>query len=479
MNGFRTARALVVDDVPKHAIAVLQALGALGMGAVYYDGEFERQYDVKLGGIRLLLLDMVLENRGATEGDEKNVVSILMGALQQVMAPSPGFVVIICWTRHKNIHELISAAFKDCFPCIHLIEVILLEKKDYIDLDSGQLLDMAKFSALIESVKLVIEKSEPAGLLSGWEQLVHNAATTTTGAIYNEAQSFANSTGKTWHEGAYAVCAALAIAERGSRVAQEESFFVVKGLTDALGPLLLDRIEHYGPGEISITDLVKDKLLNTAKAEATLSKSNESLLLPAQRASLNSSLNLSLRVTATEICPGNLYLMVRQKPNREITKQHLPIEVWRDLTDDTFIGLNGNAPGGHYPIFLEVSPACDFAQEKGKMPRFLGGFLIPVTSTAPFRGNTAHLRTVSYFSLTGVAEVTDVIYRLVINAHYLVSLPPSIAGKLAPFARLRSAILADQISWLAGRISQPGFVQVTPVPSFPVAQEDLVGGSGI
>lgn len=35
MHGFRTARALVLDDDPKEAMPVIQALGLLGMGAVY------------------------------------------------------------------------------------------------------------------------------------------------------------------------------------------------------------------------------------------------------------------------------------------------------------------------------------------------------------------------------------------------------------------------------------------------------------
>ena len=66
MHGFRTSRALIIDDNPTEALPVVHALGALGVASLYHDAAPEADYSRKHTGIRLLFLDMVLENRGAS-----------------------------------------------------------------------------------------------------------------------------------------------------------------------------------------------------------------------------------------------------------------------------------------------------------------------------------------------------------------------------------------------------------------------------
>jgi len=448
MNGFRTSRALIIDDEIIEAMPIVRALGLLGISSIYHDAHPDRDYSTKHAGVRLLVLDMVLGERVADANNPKDVASGLIGALRQILDPSPGLLVAVCWTKHKeNVDEFVKA-FATEFPYIQLADVLVLEKTDVED--------PAKSESLVQGIRDAMSRYEPATLLLGWEQLVHEAATKTTSNICELAATHAATEKTSWSDGAYAVCAALALAERGARLTTEGPDFALRGLTDALGPLLLDRIEHATP---DVPKEVAALLFETAGREVDQWVNSTSLLRTDLRAILNSKVNISYNVTKGEVCPGNVYVLPWKGENYAATQPYF--SEWPEVKADTFCFKPGEklAPG-HFPVLVEITPPCDFAQGKGKVPRFVTGFLIPESSTAPIREEAAYVRRVSIFQLNTL-DINGV-HSLAINCHYIVSFPRAITQKLHPSFRLRSAIAADVVAWIGAHMSRPGFVQLVP-----------------
>jgi hypothetical protein len=449
MIGLRTAKALIVDDVPAEALPVIKALGSLGVGTVYHDGDPKADYTVKHTGIRLLLLDMVLANRGATEDDPKATIGTLIGALKDLMDDGPGMVLVVCWTKHPQVKELFSAAFVQAFPRIHLIDVLLFDKR--------ALMAPEESKHLLSRIREALAKYEPADLLLHFEQLAHQSASKTVGLLCDVARRFAEEDISRWPEGMYAICSALALAERGSRLAFESPEIARAALTDAMAPLLADNIEHHEVIGVESFESISKVLLETCKKELALWPDGKSLLTATIRAELNSKLNVSHTVHTGHLCPGTAYVIDRHSDNRKKLNQFLPD--LREAVDDTFGGLEGKLPEFSAPMLIEISPPCDFAQARGKVPKFLSGFMVPLSSTEKKRG--AHIRSLGPLRFA-ILDKTERDYEIVFNSHYTVTLKKNVAEELVPAFRIRSAALADLLAWHGALANRPGFLLLSP-----------------
>jgi len=563
MHGFRTSRALIIDDNPTEAMPVVHALGGLGVASLYHDAAPDADYSRKHTGIRLLFLDMVLENRGASEDDPDAAANILVGALGQLIEHSSDPLVVVCWTKYKDFKEAFKKAFERAFPGTPLENVLLLNK--------GDLSDPAKRETLVKAIEAAFESLRPLSLLFGWEQMVHNAATQTTSALATLVQNAASSGKIPWGDCSYQICAALALAERGSRLASEKPEHALASFYDSLTPLLADQLDHLGlrpatetsekpeapappamplgsspsgaapkPGlDPSATDgaavpapqaaepkpdtrqvaaaptdsplLLPPKptlfeaqtcaltpsstdapqlmevaveapkpagvqqgpidaatilpletatrLLQTVKSEAGLWAAGGSLLPTLLRADLNTMLLVSASVRSDGTCPGYIYALETGSPNLQTTKQCLTC--WKDAGPDTFV-INGRFPADYLPVVIEITPACDFSQDKAKLPRFVGGYIFPEAGIETFRKADYTRRVGPVLLKRDLPPKLNGVYYLALNAHFIISLNPSIAKQLKPFLRLRASVLADTVAWVTQQASRPGYTSMGP-----------------
>src|ERR1041384_1660503 len=100
MEQLRSSRILVLDDDPKEAMTVVQALQRMGLTALYHDGNTDDPVPEKMRGIHVLLVDMVLGAHGADHNDPEACAGMVVSALERVLEPNEGPLVVICWTRH-------------------------------------------------------------------------------------------------------------------------------------------------------------------------------------------------------------------------------------------------------------------------------------------------------------------------------------------------------------------------------------------
>jgi hypothetical protein len=535
MEGFRTSRALVIDDIPAEAIPVIQALGSMGIASIYHDASPDAVYSKKHTGMRLLFLDMVLTNRSASESDPEGAANALTGALGQLIELSNEPVVAVCWTRHPDFKEDFQKAFSRVFPNTPLACVLTFKKEDFSD--------PAKQQELVSQIEQALEALSPFSFLFSWEQMVHNAATRTTTRLAKLIQLAAADGKIPWTTCAYQVCAALALAERGRRLVGEKAEHALAAFHDSLTPLLADQLDHMGlkpatgetlqenpasehqaasskqeflphassgptaftsgtqatepplaeqgsialtpaqmpvsavhnpvSGEeqaeaIEVSEEAAAKLLQAAKEEAALWEEKKSLLSSTLRAGLNTMFLTSNNVGLDAACPGYIYAInntfIRagdiQNPNLTATKQCL--SCWTDVGPDTFV-IDSKFPYDHIPVLVEITPSCDFAQDKSKLPRFVAGYLFPEAGVDKLRRTANHVRAFGPLLLRRPTQPRlDGVYFLVFNAHFLPSLNKSIVKQMKPFMRLRTGVLADLVAWVSEQSSRPGYTSIGP-----------------
>jgi hypothetical protein len=215
MIGFRTARALVVDDIPEEAVPVIRALGKLGVSAVFSDAErLQPPLPDRYEGIRLLCLDMILsETRGVPANDPRAAADALVQALSETVHFSADPVVVVCFTREPDYVDAFRARFETTFPKTPLLLVDRIRK--------DQMEDDQEVQDLVQRIRTAVGSQAPLSLFFGWEQMVHDSATATTASLNALIAQFSTKTGTGWSQCAFAACAALALAERGRRLDEE------------------------------------------------------------------------------------------------------------------------------------------------------------------------------------------------------------------------------------------------------------------
>lgn len=494
MEGFRTARVLVLDDQREQAMPVIHALGLLGIGAIYNDGSVDAVYQQKLTGVRVMFVDMVLANHGADFNDPQACIAMVAETLSRLVEDSCDPVIVICWTGHEKMAPDFQSVIKATFPKAKIDEVIVAEKSKYERPE-----DVEKLKKLILDA---LAAQNPINILFRWEQLVHDAATHTTGAITRLVRQFAGPDPESWSKCAYQVCAALALAERGSRLTRETERHATMALFDALNPLLTDSLDHSSISAGADLENVAKGLLTTVKdeyeqqntgrgtqeakrrradgeefvrehfsIEVTPDKLNSvpqipdqamSLLSSELRAALNSMLHISGNVAKGEVCPGNIFFMEFDSDNRKTLRDKFSKEFWGHVRDDTLFLPSGKLPENHFPFLVEFSAVCDFAQAKTKLPRFIAGFLVPEAGLESVRVN-AYNRSLGPLILSNLEKPKlDGVYWLVLNAHFIHGLETKFAAELIPTYRLRTAILADFTAWISSHMSRPGVLHIGP-----------------
>lgn len=522
MEQLRSSRILVLDDNPKEAMTVVQALQRMGLNALFYDGNQKAPFAEKMRGIRVLFVDMVLEEYGADHNDPDGCAAMVVSALERVLEPGDGPLVVICWTGHPEVKDAFEPRFRSIFKNNKIGSVLLATKPAAEDLFTDKTLDHLR-----DLIRRGLGEHGPLSLLFAWEQRVL-AATLLTGDSLMELVARLCAEQKnscSWGDCAFGICAALALAERGLRLARESDIAAATALHGALNPVLQDRLEH-SPPALSSTP-VTEKLLEAVNAEVEIRKKNAAtyqqslpssqqgpevlqaagsslcptrqegwrtrlarqverlakrtsdwaskdkvrteppdetsreaaaLLTARSRGALNTMILLSSVVNDGDVSPGNLYLM-DSTTNGTKFNQAAPKILWQNIEQDTFFNKERH-PASFWPILLEFSAPCDFAQAKVRVPRFVAGYLVEqgILDQVPTQG--VFIRVLGPLLLSEAKPKIEGVFWLVLNSRFVISVAAQYARKWSCFARVRSAALADITAWVTSQMARPGYVHL-------------------
>jgi hypothetical protein len=448
MDGFRTARALVLDNDPNEAAPVIEALGGLGVGVLFHTGYKAEELETKHRGIRLLIIDMVLENRGATSSDPTLCISTLIGTLGALLEDDHHPVVVVCWTKHTEFKDLFEVAFKATFPKFRFDTVILFSKDEL----------KKNPEALLEKVKEALACTEPFSLLLEWEQQVHNAATHTTSQVTRLISEQLPDNEK-WGELAYKVCAALVIAERGRRAGLEDGSTAATALLAALSPLLADRLEVSGwekmPSVLGCYERLR--LATNAEWNSLQNGRPKSSLLPRGIPSaLNAMIHCAPYSKSGEAVPGTIWRVPDDKV--EATKLGflgLGLD-WEKFKNEAF---DKHPEGKLVPIFVEATPPCDFAQDKASVARLIAGYFVETPGGKPSKAN--FLWTIGPLLLADIDDFKPADYWLLFSAKHFVTTTRNMTAGWSPIYRLRQSALSNLTACVGSHVSRSGFMTVS------------------
>lgn len=213
-------------------------------------------------------------------------------------------------------------------------------------------------------------------LFETWEETCFKAATSVTNTLsalaIREAANL-QEWRERWTAQLLQLLYTVAKAEAEETLARETC---INALLTSLNPLHADRMENQ-MGELC------ESLSDTA-SEIMAAAGNSS---PERRARLNTMLHLSLR-DVQRFSMGNIYLFKqKRKPGfvpscRDLLKGG----TWVQGNDEEKARRTEEIINAAFPVLIEVSAACDHAQNKIQRARLLSGILVPAAHRKKFKG---------------------------------------------------------------------------------------------
>jgi hypothetical protein len=508
-NMLSTARAIVVDDHYEQVEPAVKALARLGIGSVYLSGKQEERPPAKLHGIRLAVVDMDL-GQGGTGQSDADTAHQTLAFLSQVLAEDSNPLMVIVWTGSDGVYEEFKKGFGDVLTGATPAVICRLDKGKF-DLKSE-----GGVEAAAEEFRILIigelEKVRPLDVLWAWEQAVHDAASRTTSAIADIVRT-PGLKSEDWPQAASNLLAAIARAAAGRRL--DDPRDMMDDLLGTFEPLLQDRIEHHRLGNFDTlkasaelivarateqrslaaehskfriatadhaafgktvaaipwgdADIVMNKDRTGPEPDAGRRKSKVLALAKAptapaapvvgeeQAAKLNGMLQWSVLPEDTRgVRPGNIYLIGEPGTPVRDAVERIGMDLAQAKKDTLFRSDRHGAP-----VLVEATPACDYAQGKWTMPRFVLGHLVTPQVRGKLADGADFLRI--YGAAWAVVPGLDPFAaHLVLNSHYSVSVPMAEAEAWPPALRLRRPNLVDVQVWLSSQHMRQGLVNVTP-----------------
>lgn len=440
MIGLQGARVLLIDDTLREAIPVIKACSKKNIPVAYFDGtiddlpiESERYTE-----IRLAILDMDIIGGGDTDD---NKISTLIARLQRILAIDNGPYTLVAWTKHPDLINLLERKLFDLYKRqdeknkVPLPVICLqLEKKDYKN-EAGEF-DIEKLSLSIESE---LTKYFPLSIMQYWEEHCMFAAAGVTNELAQLAEPEANDL-ETWRENwknnFTTILNSLAKEEIGDENLKKETFY--KALLGVLNPLHNDVSEST---KLNFPPLTDD-FINPPKVD-----------IKQMAGKINTKLHVSIQ-ESKQSYPGNLYKLA------ECTKS---ISLDPNKLFESLVQTDHKADKDLFnrttPILLEVSPSCDYAQNKIKFAKFLGGLLVEKNDYGLFKqpNYKQPLEAILFLDPLWLGEKE---LRILLSSHYLLTIDKEQATQLSSFARLRNQWLTYIQFWLAQQLSRPGVVML-------------------
>lgn len=425
IENLSTSRVLVIDDVPEEAVPIMTALGEIGVGSIYVKGDkVEELPENPVRGIRLVFIDLRLDEGG----DSKSVLSKTVNVLKRCVAEETMPLVVVCWTKHKEDIEP--------FKKMVINEIPGLKPGFIIGMPKPATGNPSSWKGILKRIRKELRPYDAIGIVWQWENVLHGAATETSQRLADVSADLPkekNSSAGDWQEGMLRLCRELVKAEVGKT---GHKGIATSALFRVMNQLAMDRIQY---SVLKSPARCADKLV--PKVESALGLRPTSIL---------NQMILVEPVGGSDksIKPGNIYqpaprrcLFVKLDVNKD--------EVWKTIANKE--GNNG-AP----PVLIEISPGCDYVQDKRPVCTFIAGYVLPADKSWEKR-KAEHIYALGPLVLPGQTDPK----KIVISKRHLYAkalLERNISNN--PICRLRSNVLVDLQVKLAAYKSRPGIISL-------------------
>lgn len=401
MNLPTNGKVIVVDDTLTEAIPLINVLSKEGVAVQYFDGELDNLPDKPIYGTRLVFLDIELGTGGQ---DNKSKAAKVISVLSRVVGTAPNPYVIIAWTKHVEVVEIIKQGLGAMSPILFLT----MEKYECKDAEGN-----FSFQLIKQSIEEELKTFGCFHLFLSWENTAANAASETV----NNAFSFFP-LDQDWDNKMQNVIYNLAKAYSGKQLSDD----IVLSSLITFNSVFADTLEKDIRSNISnFTTIGELRFEDKRRLDKTI------------MAKINSNILLSA-VNDKVIVPGNLYSVTSSPINLEEMFESTPAQ----QVDN---------------IYIEVSPTCDYAQQKWRLARILPGVLIS-------KSDLGRLKNTDYLINTPLLFLKDRECHIVCDLRLLDSVKFEELEGLPLISRLRHMLLVDVQSYISKHISRPGYLSL-------------------
>lgn len=405
---------VIIDDKINEAIPLMNAFGKRGIAYTYYDGKRKNYPDQPLDCVRFIFLDMHLDEAAGVVNGNKNVIGPLMSGLSKIVGEENGPYVIMVWSKHDSQHmeDLRNAAFDGDELKSKPIAILNMEKAECFDIvyaeetsvegnDVEWKLRDGGLEIIEQTLEDQINSVDAFELLYNWENGIRESARDTIKSI----GELFDKDNEAWNDNLKTCFVRIAKAYAGEMLG-ETNIDIIRNVYYSLNDIICDRncvlteiisnksMHEYGFLQkingingcaelIQVIDgrtyilsldsgmyrLYKDKkkisegknirkIFEDQKPEDSLVRKSLGDIYWNSIGSINALLHLRHYIL-DKIRPGNVYRGTNEMKN-EICNAH---NISEELRDD-IIGIE-----------LEVSPICDYAQNKRMRIRILPGIM--------------------------------------------------------------------------------------------------------
>lgn len=504
---------VIIDDQPNEALPIIKTLSKKGIATTYYQGNIKEDLpDTPVQNIRLLFLDLQIIESNDESQIAKSIINVLLKVISKKNGPyllviwSKKYNIYSEAVKEEinKYDHLIPACIVnfDKASCLESKQIQAIETDSFIqklnDLLEGQIHNddieevvsavtstlneefRTEYEAKADSIEIIekqlkteLEKAGAFHLFVIWENIVKKSAAN----IVNDISSLIEKNNY-WEVNARNVFKRMGLARIGKNTVEKDEF--VRESINTLNISLVDKVEQQMkksniPNHITIENDVayqteinsnifclretdgnaqiekNGKVVKSGKDRGALKRNimkddqikeddqtsaikvidSHEILAP----SLNTKLHVELS-PSQELIPGNIYLNLEDNKKEQYIKSFLKT-------------LKGNKDE-YYLIDLEVSPICDYAQQKWKRSRTLPGLMYPKKYDDSIQsGNQLYKVDPSFV-------IDEIEYKFIFDYHLFNALDKATAKKREVKYRLKRELLLDIIAQLSSHVNRPG-----------------------
>jgi hypothetical protein len=426
------ARVLLLDDNPSEALPVLMAFSKKGVPIAYFDGTSKGlpRPNQRLAGIRLAILDMDL----GEGGNDNTIASTLVQRLSKILSPENGPYAILAWTNRPELRDRVT---QDIFHHGTVPKPMFTEMltKAECKLASGEI----SVHRIARRLKTAIRTIGPLECLQEWEGACFTAATGVTNALSTLVLSPAATLTQwreAWKRETLKLLRAIAEAKAEQQLTAENSLL---SFYSALNPLHADGMDR------TVTDTAEAVEQHAAEVMAAVGP-----LTADQKSRLNTMLHLAFH-DLRALAAGNIYLFTS---NRKPAWAPKAVDLLSGFIQKARVADTETIAGAATPALVEITAACDHAQKKIQVGRFLAGLLMSDAHRASINPRAEFMKELGPFYLRD--QVPPGRYYFYFSSRQVLSLPLKLSKKIRAAAKLRNEALADLQAWLAYQVGRQG-----------------------